>query len=139
MSGETAMPRDRELELMLLILRLATAGFLMIWAFDKILGPGPALQTFSKYYIPISGNALIMSLGIIQLAIFATFALGAFKTLSYGAVLAMHTVSVLASYPRYLEPLARPNILFWAGVPVLAGILLLFVLRRRDRLLSLGR
>lgn len=133
----TTPTSDRELEITLAILRLSTAFFLAIWALDKILGTGRAMQTFSKYYAVVDSSTLIIAFGIIQLIIIALFATGLFKTFSYGAVLAMHAVSTIASYPRYLDPLARPNILFWAAIPVLAGMLLLFVLRRRDRFLSL--
>lgn len=130
---------DKELEITLAILRLSTAFFLMIWALDKIFGTGRAMQTVSKYYMAIDSSTVILAMGLAQLLIIALFAAGLFKTFSYGAVLAMHTVSVLASYPRYLDPLARPNILFWAAIPVLAGMILLFVLRSRDRWLTLGK
>jgi len=138
MTNTAPLPRDRELEIPLAILRLSTAFFLMVWALDKIFGTGRAMQTFSKYYAVVDSNTLIVAFGIVQLIIIALFATGLFKTFSYGAVLAMHAVSTVASYWRYLDPLARPNILFWAAIPVLAGMILLFVLRRRDRFLSLG-
>lgn len=127
---------DRQLEISLLIIRLATAVFLAVWAFDKVLGPDAALATFTKFYAPLSGQTLIRGLGVAQLVVVALFAAGAFRTFSYGVVLAMHLVSTVASYPMYLDPWARPNILFWAALPVLAAMLALFILRNRDDLLS---
>ena len=139
MSNNQSFSESRELQIPLAVLRISTAFFLTVWALDKILGAERAMQTVSKYYLSVDSPAIILSAGIIQLIIVALFAAGIFKTLTYGAVLAMHTVSVLASIPRYLDPLARPNILFWAAIPVLAGMILLFTLRRYDRFLSLGK
>ncbi len=131
--------RDRELELSLAMIRLSTAGFLLVWAFDKILGPQAAMQTFSKFYLPLNDGNVILGLGLAQLALILAFAAGAFKTPTYAAVLLMHAVSTFASWPRYLEPLARPNILFFAAFPVLGALVALFILRHRDRLLTIGR
>ncbi len=51
----------------------------------------------------------------------------------------MHTVSVAASYQIYMDPLSRPNILFWAAIPVLGGMIALFLLRNQDRFLTIGK
>lgn len=131
--------RDRELEISLALIRLATAGFLLIWVADKLLNSTRAMQTFSKYYTEIPDGAAMLAVGVIQLIIVVAFAAGLFKTLSYGAVTLMHAVSTFASYKVYMDPLARPNILFWAAVPVLAAMIALFVLRHRDRLWTLSR
>jgi hypothetical protein len=50
----------------------------------------------------------------------------------------MHTASTASSYAQLLNPWGgdRPQLLFWAAVPVLAAMIALFVLRDRDRLLS---
>lgn len=130
--------QDRQLEISLAIVRLSTAFFLIIWALDKIIGTGGAQKTFSKYYFNVDEAFIIVAIGVIQLLIVLTFAAGLFKTFSYGFVLLMHTGSVLASIPRYMDPLARPNILFWAAIPVLGAMLLLFILRNRDRFLTAG-
>lgn len=132
------MQRDKELEISLAIVRLTTAFFLIIWALDKIIGTPAAMKTVSKYYMTIDSGTIIIAMGVAQLILVLAFAAGLFKTMSYGAVLLMHTVSVVSSIPVYMNPLARPNILFWAGLPTLAAILLLFILRKRDKLLTLG-
>ena len=132
-------PQDRQLEISLAIVRLSTAFFLSIWAIDKIIGAPSAIKTFSKYYMTMDSTAVIIAIGVAQLIIFLLFAGGMFKTFTYGAVLLMHTGSVLASIPRYMDPLARPNILFWAAIPVLGAIIMLFILRDRDRSLTLSR
>lgn len=134
----TPAPHDRDLEISLALIRLSTAFFLIIWAIDKIIGAPTAIKTFSKYYMVMDSTAVIIAIGAAQLIIFLLFAGGMFKTFTYGAVLLMHTGSVLASIPRYMDPLARPNILFWAAIPVLAAIIALFILRKRDRYLTIG-
>ena len=132
-------PQDTELEVALAVIRLSTAAFLSVWALDKLLGPAAALQTFSKYYLPLSDATIIRVLGGLQLALILAFAAGIAKTVTYGAVLAMHAVSTVASWPRYLEPFARPNILFFAAFPVLGALIALFMLRDRDRLWTPNR
>lgn len=137
MTAPTATP-DRDLEISLALVRLSTAGFLLVWVFDKLLNSERAMQTFSKFYTEISADEAMFAIGIVQLILVSAFAAGLFKTFTYGVVTLMHAVSTLSSYKLYLEPFARPNILFWAAVPVLAAMIALFILRRRDRLLSLG-
>lgn len=139
MTGATSTDSDRDLGVSLAVLRLATAGFLLIWACDKIFNSNAALATFSKYYMGLSGETVLIGLGIAQFVLVVAFALGLLKTFTYGAVTLMHAVSTFASYGRYMDPLARPNILFWAAVPVLAGMIALYILRHRDRLWTLGR
>ncbi len=129
---------DRELELSLALMRLAIAGFLIVWVCDKLFNADGAVKTFSKYYFGLSGDTVMLGIGLVQLVLVLAFGAGVFKTISYGAVTLMHAVSTIASYERYLDPLARPNILFWAAVPVLAAMVALFILRARDRMLTLG-
>ncbi len=129
---------DRELELSLALMRLAIAGFLMVWVCDKLFNADSAVKTFSKYYFGLSGDTVMLGIGVLQLVLVLAFAAGVFKTLTYGAVTLMHAVSTFASYERYLDPLARPNILFWAAVPVLAAMIALFILRARDQMWTLG-
>jgi len=129
---------DRDLECSLALIRVAIAGFLMVWVCDKLFNADGAVKTFSKYYFGLSGDSVMLGIGLLQLVLVLAFAAGLFKTITYGAVTLMHAVSTFASYERYMDPLARPNILFWAAVPVLAAMIALFVLRNRDRMWTLG-
>ena len=70
---------------------------------------------------------IVLSLGIAQLLLVRAFAVGWQRLWTYGAVL------VVEDHP------AVCNILFWAGVPVLAALFAMFMLQDRDRLLSIGR
>lgn len=133
-----ASTRDLDIEIALLIIRVTTAAFLVVWALDKMIGPSPALKTFSTFYFSLQDRTTIQLIGAAQLGLVLAFAGGLFKTPVYAAVTLMHAVSTLASWPRYLDPLARPNILFFAAFPVLAALVALFILRRRDRLVLFG-
>ncbi|MDH3527876.1 MAG: hypothetical protein OEM43_10315, partial [Gammaproteobacteria bacterium] len=75
--------------------------------------------------------------GAIELIILAGFISGAWKRITYGTVLALHTISTLASYKQYLAPYDGANILFFAAWPMLAACITLYLLRDRDTLLSL--
>ena len=123
----------------LAILRLSTAFFLSIWAIDKIINTSRAGKTFSKFYLSVDESTVILIIGCLQLLIIFLFAAGLFKFFSYGAILLMHTASVVASFQIYMDPLSRPNILFWAAIPVLGGMIALFLLRNQDRFLTIGK
>lgn len=133
------MTDEHRLGLALLIMRLTIAAFFAVWALGKILAPAMAVQVFSFYYASDVSALLAQLAGGLQLAVILAFAAGLWRTWTIGALLAMHTVSVLATWPQLLDPWQPPNGLFWAGVPVLAALLALFLLRRRDTLLSVRR
>ncbi|MEO1207355.1 MAG: hypothetical protein AAFV45_13600 [Pseudomonadota bacterium] len=130
---------DRDIQVSLLIMRWSIAAFLLVWGFDKILASDRAVSTFSKFYMQMSDTTIIAVLGIAQIVLILAFALGAFKTLTYGAITVMHAVSTFASWERYLAPFDRPNILFFAAILVLGALIALFIMRRRDTLLIIGQ
>jgi len=75
----------------------------------------------------------------LELAILIGFLLGVYKRFCYGVVLVLHFVSALSSFKYYLSPFDGPNLLFFAVWPMLAGCLMLYLLRDNDVLLSLNR
>ncbi len=133
------MARDvaGRLSLSLLLLRLSLGTVMMVWAFDKILNPGHGAVVLEGFYgLDGVGKPLIRLMGVVQGIIVVGFLLGIAKTWTYGAVLLMHTVTTVVSWSAYLKPLE--NILFFAAWPMLAGLVTLFLLRREDRIASLG-
>jgi putative oxidoreductase len=127
--------QDRALEISLLALRLTVALVMAVWALDKLINPDHAAGVFRSFYGLQVGDAVLLAIGALQLIIIATFVAGAFKTISYGLVLLMHAGSTLSSWQQYLNPF--DNLLFFAAWPMLAACLALFLLRDRDRLLTL--
>lgn len=123
---------DRTLTLSLAALRLSAGAFLLVWAAEKIFAPEVARRVSETFYFTSPSDTALLVGGLVQGAIVVAFMLGLWKTLTFGAVLAMHTFGVLASVPRLIDPFTLPNHLFWAAVPVLALFAVLFMLRHRD-------
>ncbi len=132
------MTRDTQLEASLLLMRVAIAAFLLVWAIDKVIAPEHAQAVFSHFYFSEPSQPALKAIGIVQMVVIAAFAAGFARFWTYGAVLVMHTASTASSYAQLLNPWGgdRPQLLFWAAVPVLAAMIALFVLRDRDRLMS---
>lgn len=133
------MMKDAKLEVSLLLMRVAIAAFLLVWAVDKVIAPEHAQAVFSHfYYLSNLSPPVLQGIGFVQIAIIAAFAAGFARLWTYGAVLLMHAASTASTYAHLVRPWADGSqLLFWAGVPVLAALLALFLLRDRDRFLSI--
>jgi putative oxidoreductase len=132
------MQKPPNLELSLLIIRLATAAFLLVWAIDKIVNQGHAENVFKTFYFLTPSPLVLTGLGVVQTLVIVAFAAGFARFWTYGAVLLMHAVSTVSTYGRLINPWGPgAQLLFWAAVPVLAAMLALFLLRGEDRLLSI--
>jgi len=71
--------------------------------------------------------------GVVEIAIAGCLFLGLFRTVAYGAALALHAVTVLVSWRELLDPWGTDvNHLFIASVPVLGALIALFLLRHWD-------
>ncbi|MGF1480155.1 MAG: DoxX protein [Cyanophyceae cyanobacterium] len=132
------MTLERKLELGLATIRLTTAAFFLVWSIEKIVAPELTQRVFEGFYFSQISNTVSYLLGSIQTAIILVFLAGIWKTLSYGAILGMHTVSVVSTYERLLNPYELPNHLFWAGIPTLGAVIALFLLRDSDTFLTLS-
>jgi hypothetical protein len=122
----------------LAILRISIGIFFLVWSIEKIVAPELAQKVFKNFYFSEISPGVSVIIGMIQTLIVLAFIAGLFKTFSYGAVLGMHTVSVLSTYQQLLNPYQSPNHLFWAGIPVLGALVALFILRKSDRLLAIN-
>jgi CBS domain containing-hemolysin-like protein len=131
-----AMTDEGKLLISLAIIRISIGIFFLVWSIEKIVAPELAQKVFKNFYFSEISPGVSVILGIIQTIIVLAFIAGLFKTLSYGALLGMHTASVLSTYQQLLNPYQPPNHLFWAGVPVLGALIALFILRKSDRLLT---
>lgn len=128
-------PQLRHLPLSLFLLRLGVLAVMLPWTIDKLINPEHAAMVFGNFYLlPDQSAAFFLAVGALQGLILLGFALGYFKTWTYGLVLAMHTISTLASWKMYLAP----NLLFYAAWPMLAACVALFLMRDLDTLFSPG-
>jgi len=125
------------LEASLAALRLSLAAFFAVWATEKIVAPELAVRIAETFYGVSPDPAFLVATGVGQLVLIAAFAVGIVKTWTTGALLALHTASVLSTLGRLAAPYDPPNHLFWAGVPLVAALLALFLLRDQDRFLTI--
>ncbi|WP_281301282.1 MULTISPECIES: hypothetical protein [unclassified Iodidimonas] len=117
----------------LLLQRIAVFLFMGIWTLDKFVNPTHTAGVFSNFYGIDLAAELTWVLGLVQGIILIAFLLGFMKTFSYLLVFLMHAVSTVASWKVYLAGFDG-NLLFWAAIPVLAGLWIQFALRDFDRI-----
>ncbi len=130
--------QDKRLQLSLLFLRFSVFLVMFMWTIDKFINPGHAVKIYEKFYY-ISGLELTVmyAIGVIEVVLLFLFLVGYKKQYTYGAVLALHTVSTLFSFKQYLAPFDGANLLFFAAWPMLAACFALFLLRDQDRMLNI--
>ncbi len=132
------MTERRKLQISLAIIRFSIGLFFLIWSIRKIASPESGQKIFNKFYFLQISPSISIFLGITQTLIILLFLAGLYKTITYGALLGMHIVSLLSTYQQLLAPYAPGNTLFWAGVPVLGSLIALFILRENDDLLAIS-
>ncbi len=126
----------KKLKISLFLLRLSIFVVMFFWTLDKFLNPEHAAKIFTHFYLfPNAGQSVLAIIGGLQMMVVLAFVAGFFKKYTYGLVLVMHTVSTLSSYKQYLDP--WPHLLFFAAWPMLAGCLMLFLLREEDTLYTI--
>ena len=133
------MKLEQQLKISLLLIRLSTGIFFLIWSIEKLIYPEITQKVFSRFYMIDISPTISYGVGILQTIIVLAFMVGLFKTWTYGAILGMHAVSTLSTYKELLNPYEPPNHLFWAAVPLLAALVALFLVRKEDNLFTLDR
>ncbi len=129
--------QPRELRIALFVLRLGLGTFLLLWSLDKLVAPESTVKIFGYFYgLPISA-AIARGIGVLEALLSLALLLGLWKTLTYGLALALHAVSTASTYEQLLAPFGEHH-LFIAALPVLAGFVTLFLLRREDALVMVG-
>ena len=125
---------DRRLQIGLFVLRLTLGIFFLQWAIEKFVNPGRTLRYFGHLYQTTLPGELVPIMGILQTALALTLSVGAFRRLTYGSALVLHLSSVVVTWPLLINPFdpETHNHLFLTGVPVLAALWLLYLVRERD-------
>ena len=127
---------EQRLAIALLALRLGVFIVMVMWTLDKFVQPEHTAGVFANFYgLSGLGSSIFMLIGAAQLVLVLAFVAGAFRRLTYGLILLLHTVSTLSSWAQYLD--AFNNLLFFAAWPMLAACFALYLLRDQDTLLSL--
>jgi putative oxidoreductase len=118
----------------LLALRITLGLFLLQWGLEKFLVPASSAGIWEHFYGLSVPHTFGYLFGAAEIAIAACLFLGAFRTVAYGAALALHAVTLLVTWRQLLHPWGDPiNHLFIAGVPVLGAFIALFLLRHWDK------
>src|SRR5688500_18223104 len=113
----------------LLVLRVTLGLFLLQWGVEKFVVPQSTAGIWSHFYGLAVPQTLGYLFGAVEIAIAVCLFLGRFRTVAYGAALALHAVSMIVSWRQLLYPWADPmNHLFIAGIPVLGAFIALFLL-----------
>ncbi len=132
------MGQTETLRLALLILRLSVAAFFAIWVVEKFVAPEKTQAIWAAFYF-VDALPLWISyvIGVIQGAALIAFIVGAFKFYATGLLMVMHALSTLSTWERLIDPYSGVNHLFWAAVPALGALIVLFMLRDEDTLLTI--
>ncbi|MEL6364020.1 MAG: hypothetical protein AAFR11_04190 [Pseudomonadota bacterium] len=126
------------LPIALAVLRYSIAAFFAVWAIEKFVKPEVTGRIWSHFYkIEGIGEIASYAIGSVQLAVIVLFVLGLFRFWTYGALMVMHAVSTFSTWEHLIDPYGK-NHLFWAGVPTLAAIVALWLMREEDTLGTLG-
>ncbi|HET8623587.1 MAG TPA: DoxX family membrane protein [Gemmatimonadales bacterium] len=118
----------------LLALRATLGLFLLQWGVEKFVVPENTVGIWGHFYGMQVSETIGYLFGAIEIALALCLFLGIFRTVAYGAALAIHAVTVAVTWRQLTSPWSNPiNHLFLAAVPVLGGFIALFLLRRWDR------
>ncbi len=133
----TASPPPRTLALALAILRISLGGFLLLWSLEKFFVPQGTVGIWEGFYKIRIGEQMPYIIGTLETLLSLAILVGFMRTWSYGLGLGFHTISVASTWKQLIDPwglylFERPQHLFLAGVPVLAGFVVLFLLRQYD-------
>lgn len=120
----------------LLILRFFLGIFLLQWAIEKLILPNAAIRIAKGFYGIDLSNAASYALGTAELVLSLALLFGAYRTISYGLSLLVHTVTVIVSYRQLFDPygLAKVGGHLWISTwPTWGGFIALFLMREWDR------
>ena len=138
------MSDQKRIEFALLLIRVTAAIFLGLWASLKFHRPEWTQNIFKGAYrlkefgletLPVEVS---YSLGVIQLLIVFAFAIGLWRTWTYGLMAAMSAAGVLGSLGSLLTYYDYPRNLMLTSIPTLGALIALFLLRDLDNLLSVS-
>lgn len=124
----------------LLATRLFIAYFMLMWALDRFANAEHADKVANSFYK--IGNLSLTAIptqviGGFLLAVIFAFVIGFKKRFSYGLVVLLHGMGTLAIMKNLLFFTDSFTLIFLASLPTLGAMILLFLLRKEDTLLSL--
>lgn len=130
-----------KLQIPLFVTRILIAIFLLPWTLMRFVSSESAQGIAGKYYkIGFLPDVAFLVIAVLMSLLLLAFTVGFKKRISYGLIFLLHTIGTITTLPTMLPVLTGGEggqILFFAALPVIGAMLLLYVLRDQDTLLSL--
>jgi putative oxidoreductase len=126
---------DRRAAIGLLILRFFLGIFLLQWSVEKLILPSATIRIAQNFYglsLPVWAS---YALGIAELILSLALLFGAYRTISYGLSLLVHTVTVVVSWRQLFDPFgfAKVGNHLWISTwPTWGAFAALFLMRDWD-------
>jgi uncharacterized membrane protein YphA (DoxX/SURF4 family) len=126
-------PPPQTLALALIMMRVTLGIFFLQWGIEKFVVPATTTGIFRNFYGLTVDGVVPSLLGGAQILLSLALIAGFVPRVTYGLVAVLHTVTVLVTIPRLLNPWNPvSNHFFIAGVPILAAFYALYLLRDAD-------
>lgn len=128
------------LKIPLFFTRYAIAAFLAPWIVMRFTAPDAAAGIAGKYYklAGLPGSVTII-VGILWVVLWLAFVTGFKSKWSYAAVGLLHAIGTAFTIPYLFPGGPGYQLLFWAAVPVVGAMWLLWALRDHDTILSFNK
>ena len=124
------------LKLPLFLTRLSIFYFMLPWQLMRFTTPESVIGIAKKHYKFTMPEAVPMITGVLMMILLIAFVTGFKKKISYLLVLILHALGTLMTLPKLIIGLESFYILFAAAIPVVFVMLLLYILRDEDTMLS---
>jgi len=124
------------LKLPLFLTRLSIFYFMLPWQLMRFTTPESVIGIAKKHYKFTMPEAVPMITGVLMMILLIAFVTGFKKKISYLLVLILHALGTLMTLPKLIIGLESFYILFAAAIPVVFAMLLLYILRDEDTMLS---
>ncbi len=124
--------------LSLLLLRISTGIYLLLWGLLKLQASDTAVSISNKYYFGlISGDVVNTGLGVLQIAVGLAVMLGLFRNISYVAQLVWYVLGLLPIMAYILDPFGlylveAPKLTFFPSTTLLFASIVLIAFREYD-------
>jgi len=130
---------ERRLPQALAILRIVTGVFFLLWALEKLVMPEVNAAIWKSFYgITLDAN-LSYPIGILNTLMSLALIVGFKRRFTYAYWTLFHFISVASTWDYLIKPFGGPNHLFLAGVPIVAIMVALYMLRDWDTMTVDGR
>ncbi len=128
---------DWRLCLAVLILRLGTGYFLVVWGVSKFTTTAQSVKLYKYFYGLDLDQTIPKFMGAGELLVAALILLGLFRIPAYAAGLLIHLTTIVIVFPKIVDPFVvvngfPQNRSYAAAVAALAAFAALLLLRRYD-------